>query len=307
MTKPETVADGIYLDMPFETYVNTTALSKSGVKDLLISPLDYWTNSANNPEREDDDTAATGLGKMFEEMALEGLSQFQQRYAVKPEGMSFATKDGKVWKAAAIEAGKAIVSHDDYKTMLRMMLSVEESGAQERFLTGGLPQVSFFWSDPDGQQYRCRFDYLKPDMQVELKTFSNSARKPLDVAFMHSIAYENYLIDAYFYSKAWAEMYERKHLWPNHPVFDQMSDNPSYWFLFVQTGKANNVVARRFRQFGADGAENNYWHSAVEKVALALSIHRRYMAEKGPSKPWIADCNAKEFADEDFPLWYLEQ
>lgn len=44
--------DGIYFDIPLEEYLAIERLSKSGIKQIMISPADFWADSWLNPEPE---------------------------------------------------------------------------------------------------------------------------------------------------------------------------------------------------------------------------------------------------------------
>ena len=49
---------GIYFGMPDSEYHADPSLSNSGIKSLLVSALDFWTESPINPDWEDRETPA---------------------------------------------------------------------------------------------------------------------------------------------------------------------------------------------------------------------------------------------------------
>lgn len=71
------------------------ALNFSLAKRLLKSPAHF--KAAQDEEQEETD--AMRIGTLAHAMILEG-KDLRHLYAIKPEGMSFATKEGKEWKAA---------------------------------------------------------------------------------------------------------------------------------------------------------------------------------------------------------------
>ena len=85
MNKIQTITEpGIYFDVPDEVYHASHGLSSSGIKNILISPLDYWVQSID-PEREDFDTEANIFGKAMHRRTLEGRTDFYNHYAVLPD------------------------------------------------------------------------------------------------------------------------------------------------------------------------------------------------------------------------------
>ncbi len=76
---------GIYFDMPEDVYHAVRALSATGVKDLLTSPLTYWCKSPLNPDRVDVDTQARANGKAMHIRVLAGKEAFARVYAYRPD------------------------------------------------------------------------------------------------------------------------------------------------------------------------------------------------------------------------------
>lgn len=77
---------GIYFDLPAEDYHAYPALSASGIKDILVSPLTYYVSSPWNPNRVDDDpTEARVNGTAAHVRVLEGKAAFDDAYAYRPD------------------------------------------------------------------------------------------------------------------------------------------------------------------------------------------------------------------------------
>jgi len=81
--------------MNVATYRQYPALNFSLAKHLLDSPAHF--KAALDEEQEETD--AMRIGTLAHAMILEG-KDLRHLYAIKPAGMSFATKEGKEWKAA---------------------------------------------------------------------------------------------------------------------------------------------------------------------------------------------------------------
>jgi len=83
--KKEPVGPGLYFGMTDEQYHALPYLSATGIKNLMISPMDYWARSNMNPWKEEDETEseAKTLGKAYHKRILEGLDAFNACY-IKP-------------------------------------------------------------------------------------------------------------------------------------------------------------------------------------------------------------------------------
>lgn len=81
--------------MSVEGYRASSKLNFSLAKHLLKSPAHF--KAAQDEEREETD--AMRIGTLAHAMILEG-KDLRDFYAIKPAGMSFATKEGKVWRDA---------------------------------------------------------------------------------------------------------------------------------------------------------------------------------------------------------------
>lgn len=85
----------IIKNMADQLYRNVAGLSQSALKALAKSPA-HFKYAQENPPAE---SPAMFLGRLFHHLVL--TPQEPQWWAVKPDGMSFATKEGKAWREAA--------------------------------------------------------------------------------------------------------------------------------------------------------------------------------------------------------------
>lgn len=88
------IEDGIYFEMDEADYHALPFLSASGIKNLLISPMDFWARSWMNPlkDMEDADTDEPEwkiTGHAYHKRILEGRKAFESRYAA-----TFEAPDG---------------------------------------------------------------------------------------------------------------------------------------------------------------------------------------------------------------------
>lgn len=324
-------ADGIYFGLPESDYHNDPALGSSGVRDLMQSPLKYWVNSPYNPERpaaEEEDptdkkaTSATVLGSYMHDLLLEGG---RKAYAIKPAGMSFATKEGKAWRDSPANEGKIIITADQAKQQRTMFNALELSGVLKWF-SQGEAEVSFFWTEKGGNRCKIRLDYLKAIGAADLKTYANSMEKDTETAIAHTIAARRYSVSAFWYKHGLARMLQMikakgdaavQTVHPNAPgptdeqldLIDGLrhheGDFPLH-FVFIETGAVPNITVREFVSHD-DGELNAYWRWAKQGVDYATQQFARYMAKFGPDRIWIDEAYFKEFTDADFAAasWIL--
>lgn len=236
-----TLAPGIYFGLEESTYHAVPALSASGIKNLLISPLDFWVASPFNPDYEDRKTDAMIAGTAFHRRLLEP-ARFAELYAPVPSKDDYPDaidgaadlkaecdrlglkKSGTIGDLCAriLDAEPAaqlwpviradLLAQSEGRTLLkREVLSDIERAARIVFahqsaakaLTGGYPEVSIFWTDEEtGVPMKARADYLKVRAIVDIKTFSNSLGRPIDAAVAAAVANERHHVQAVVYSAA---------------------------------------------------------------------------------------------------------
>lgn len=132
------------------------------------------------------------LGQITHHIAL--TPDVKPFWAVKPEGMSFATKDGKAWRDQ--HAGEAIIAEADYNSAAAIGEAFRQ--AWRRF-----HKASFaaFESDPKCREVsvfaghrKCRCDVLLDGVIVDLKTCADSSiegfgRACVDYHYLHKAAW----------------------------------------------------------------------------------------------------------------------
>lgn len=174
---------GIFFGLDEAEYHAVPALSNSGIKNLLISPLDFWARSWLNPDRENEESPFMELGKAYHKRILEGRDAFYRQYAVAldpadypnalrtveelkaalPEGakrggskadliarIAEASPDAEIWDTlerehAEFHAGKTLLSAKAIRRLEVSAAMIEKHPDLGRAFTGGMPEVSIFW------------------------------------------------------------------------------------------------------------------------------------------------------------------
>lgn len=232
---------GIYFGLPEEEYHADPSLSSSGIRNILISPLDYWVNSKMNPDYEDTKTDAMTQGTAFHRRLLEP-ARFAEIYASMPtkddypdaiDGADALKKEcerldlkkggkiedlcerileadprAKLWPVIkqgllADLAGRTLLKRDVISDIERMANIVLAHQSAEKALTGGMSEVSIFWNDTDTNvPMKARLDYLKIKAIVDVKSFNNPLSKPIDAAVASAVANGRYDVQAVIYDDA---------------------------------------------------------------------------------------------------------
>lgn len=178
-----TLTPGLHPDVPIGVYLagRCPGPSVSGSELIRMDKtcasvaFAYWSG---NPDRLDpDETEATKLGSALHALVLEGEAAFRSRYAVKPEGMSLATNDGKAWRRDQV--GKTILSHDDGMTIFGMSRSLSRDPVASKAFEDGAAEVSAVMKDPiTGLYLRCRPDWLRTSVNLALNLKTALSAKP---------------------------------------------------------------------------------------------------------------------------------
>ena len=321
-------ADGIYFRMPEEEYHADSALGASGICDLTVSPLAFWMKSNFNTkriedEKDDKETAATIRGTYFHE----ALAGSRSTIVVKPKGMSFATKEGKEFKAD--RPGATFIKAEHAEQVQIMIDAMRETGALERVggVGGGISEVSFFWTDKIGRRRKIRADRLLPGPNgveaFDWKTMANTMNKDTETLVAHTVAQHRYHIKAYWYQtgfQAMKAMINHK----GHAAFMTETAETEYaamlamsqteavvpfWYLFIENSGVPNIIARKFVAHDPAKQLNAYFRAAKQETERALAIFDSYMDSHGPANAWHYPVPFKDFADEDFSAarWILAE
>lgn len=233
---------GIYFGLPEADYHAVPALSFSGIKALMISPLEFWHRAPwLNPKAEQRETDSLELGQAYDCRVIEGKARFDDLYAPAldpadyPEALrtiedlkaalgdkakGLKTKGELIGRLLGIDPaaeiwdnikiahsaeheGKTLLSPGAYGRVQVAAAMIEKHPDLGRAFSGGYPQVSIFWTDEETDvSMKARLDYLKTRAVVDLKTFGNPFDKPIDRAVTYAMASYKYHIQATLYLEA---------------------------------------------------------------------------------------------------------
>ena len=141
-----------------------------------VGASDLWTLKTECPfmarwrkDHPDEGTAATRLGSAMHTLTLEP-DAFAARYAVRPvDGPRANSNAYKEWAAEHVNAGREIITADDWATMQAMRAAMPK--AARRLLSIGKPEATALCRhDETGLLLKCRPDWMREGIVVNLKT-----------------------------------------------------------------------------------------------------------------------------------------
>lgn len=259
--KPQPLS-GAIPGMSFKDYLAEPAMSNSGLKRLRKSPAHYV--AGDDPEAEPKDSLRRG--SLLHTLVLEPET-VTQRYRVKPDGMSFATKDGKAWRDAT-PTGVEIVSDAELRAAKRQAKHLIDLPEVAALLGSGQAEVSFFWTDR-ATMVPCkgRADWVfRTDAGVVLLDLKTTEAADPD-SFAKSCARYGYHMQAAWYSQGWEAATGESVLgfvfgavesaWP-HIAAPYMIDDAGH-----EKGRAE---CRRLLDLYAQCLESGRWPGYVETI-----------------------------------------
>lgn len=175
--KIEVLKPGIY-SMAAERYHAAAGVSKS-MLDILAEKTPAHLRAYQAGEAREE-TPAMRFGTILHRALLEP-DTYKDAFHVRPEKMSFATKEGKAW--ASEHTDKPILTTPDSEQIARMVAAVHTHPFASRLLAGAQAEQSIFVEDGDGTLRKSRLDALTtgniiPDIKTcesaNLATFEKS-------------------------------------------------------------------------------------------------------------------------------------
>lgn len=302
-------------------------------------------SSMNPDREPEEESQAKVIGKAYHKRIAEGRAAFLASFApevdpkdyptalrtvddlkeaiaglgAKPKGKSkgdliaqLAALDptAKVWSLieadhAAIHDGRTMLPADLIRRIEISAAMIEKHPDLRKAFTGGYPEVSIFWTDPEyGIPMKSRLDYLKRAAVVDLKTFENGNGMPIDKAIARAIANYKYHIQARLYLDAVREA--RKHIKAGR-VFGQVdpafldavakSDGHTFMLVFQQKGPApvarGKILPRIILDIGSQEIE--------DAKRIYAQCRETYGAD-----PWIDASPVEEMDSTAFPAYITD-
>lgn len=160
---------GVFFDVPMSEYLETEALSASGVDELCRHGKWGFYKRHLDPERERKETVALADGELLHTYLLEP-ERFDSTYMEGPEGVT--DKRTREWKQAVLaasESGREILHPDTFRWLRRARAEVEAHPFAKSAIMGpGHSEVTVYW-EHGGVPCKARFDRLLPKIGIDLK------------------------------------------------------------------------------------------------------------------------------------------
>lgn len=318
--QPGGLLPGIYFDLSDEAYHNDPAISNSNIKDLLISPMKYWRNSALNPKRKRKETSSMKTGKALHCYLME-KERFNRDYIVlpkldvdsdfyrieseKPEFLqNFALRKTKDAKTFEYIGTKIKLSEEEFEGIKEAVDYFESLPTAGELFKDGYMEVSIFWRDEEtGLMCKCRPDYLTPNYIADYKSISEIGKIKNQIG-----DYDYYIQQAYYLEglrcfregsvpKNFNELSEEQ-----KAFVAQIADNNHSNFIFAFQDKEDLMV--RLKTFNSDVVEGS-----TDLFRRGLRIYKDSI-EKYGLEPWQDDYkrlpeekDIEMLGWEDLPVW----
>lgn len=248
--------------LPFTDYLAAEAMSNSALKRLRKSPAHF--KAGDDPDAEQ--KPSLRRGSLLHTLVLEP-EQMATRYVVKPDGMNFATKDGKAWRDA-VPAGVEIVTAAEHKTALRQAANLRAVPEIAALLGEGQAEVSFFWIDSlTGELCKGRADWVFCTGQGVILLDLKTAEDASPFGFAKACARYGYHMQAPWYSDGWKAATGEDVLgfvfgavestWPNVAEAYMLDDEA------IDKGR---VECRRLLNLHASCKAANHWPAYAETI-----------------------------------------
>jgi hypothetical protein len=173
--KPDVPSVGIHPNIDPAVYHGWQALSHSWINKLHVSPA-HLADLMEHGYSGDDSSPTLNLGSAVHCRVLEA-TEYEKRYAIRPEGQSGTTKEGKAFKAEAVAAGKTVLSAQEGRWCEAIAFRAKQNAlvhewiARSRDNMARNTEVSLVW-ERDGFLCKARADLIVPSMNIiaDLKT-----------------------------------------------------------------------------------------------------------------------------------------
>lgn len=160
--------------------------------------------------------------------------------------------------------GRSAIKKEFWDQLIQDMKRIHGNPEVAQFLTGGQPEVTILWTDPEtGIKMKCRIDYVTSEFFTDFKTFANAMRKPLEQMIMDAFTYSRYYIQVSFYLMM-TEIIRSKKIGVQGSATDEQRElidqiqqrkNPLVpWYVFQEKNGVPNLLAYEFVAFHEHGS-----------------------------------------------------
>lgn len=335
--------DGVYFGLDAAEYHADPAIGSTGMKKLIISPVEWWWGTPRNPLYEPQaETPQLLMGSAIHSLILDGEEEFNRRYvraissndypgalvtiedlrryldtrgrrpqARKADMIRQVQEEPNhppIWPAIQHQfelehAGKDVLEPREFEKAILSAKMVTANPELAPAFRDGMAEVSVFWT-VDGVRLKCRFDYLKINSTVDLKSYSVKSRgRSIDSAIFNAIGGERYDIQGVHYGNGrmqLARFVEKGLVFGDHnprwlKAVAEKRDWKWVWIFYKTTG----APIARGKVF--DPASTN-WGNAQLEITKALEDYRKCEAEFGDGV-WIDKTPIDTIGEGDLPSW----
>jgi len=290
--QPEGLKAGIYFNLSNEDYHSDPAVSCSGIKDLLVSPLQYWDSSPLNKNRKHKETKAKTIGTALHCLLME-KEKFSEDYIVLPKleidsdfyreeskkpdfdhnYELFASKGSKTFKYIG---SKTVIRQEEYEEINEAVNNLEAQGAASSLFKDGYAEVSIFWRDEEtGLMCKCRPDYLSTNYIADYKSIAS-----IEI-IERSLAAYNYHYQAAYYLEGLNQLKKNPLLLPENITKDwweKLINTDHNNFIFAFQGKESPYLVR------LKALDQEVLEIGREKFRLGLQIYKENIDKYGVNK-----------------------
>jgi hypothetical protein len=162
----------IQFNLPATDYRAMEGISKSALDDFAICPAYYHAKRTSLIA--DKPTAAMQYGTLLHSLVLDGRADFH----IKPDGMTFASKDGKAWRENHLD--KPIVSQTEADELMATSSAILKHPHAAPLFGSGKSEVSLFGVHREtGLPIKGRADWLGNNHIVDIKTTADASNRGL--------------------------------------------------------------------------------------------------------------------------------
>ncbi len=177
-------------NLPFADYLALPGWGSSTLKAMRKGPPARVLWQQAHAETTD----AMRLGSAVHAWMLSSQGAFDGLYAHKPDGMSFATKEGKAWREE--QSGKVILTHGEWTTIAAIAEALSAKALVEKcLLERDGAEVTLQWTDlATGEACKGRPDWMTGRYIYDLKVSRHAAGQALAYraymeGWMHQLAH----------------------------------------------------------------------------------------------------------------------
>lgn len=308
----------------------------------------WWGSAHNPDRREDgEEKAHRVLGRAVHKLVLEGGAAFDALYDRAPDGDDLLVTSEQLgaWLAEAgvkapgtkparlqairvhcaahglpeprvkewieqdaRDAGRTLLPSAQFDRIVQAGNAVLSNPHLGESFTGGMPEVSLFWTDESQGvpvRRKCRFDYLKPRAVVDLKSTTPRGGMSFDASCIRALADFNYPAQAagYIEGRAWLKAHVAQGaVYGDHdPAWlRRVADAPGFAWVFVFW--ASTGAPLTWGTILSPG--NPVLDVGAEYVRRGLENYVAARREHGTDRMWFTPAPLEELSIDRMPRWW---